>query len=147
MPAIKILKYGEEKPLVLSHYQFKNSPYEALRIVTSGSLPVNAELVGFICTQGAKYLEGGILVKANAVAITSGDGDPTDEWRPVPPEQFIYCLLIEKHMPLREICYVLVNDDGWPMISAQNPRDYIVGETDYVNRDKFTFFGAAVGNK
>lgn len=144
MPAIKITKRGESATLLLTHYQFKNGPYQKLEIVSNNSIPVDAILEGFICTQGSKYIEGAILVKAHAVAITNGDGSPGDEWRILPEGQFVYCMMVEKFMPSRHYCYVLVDDNGWPMVAPENPRHYIAGETEYEGKTHISLFGSAL---
>lgn len=78
--------------------------------------------VGFICNGGARLLPNPKLGKLKVVDITNRDGKKEEEWRPVPDGEYVYCLVLAdkrgqgKHFD----CYVLVDDDGWPMLTGKH---------------------------
>lgn len=124
MPAIKVIDSLGTTKLTVSHPVAKSGPVVATNFG-------RAELVGFICTQGTKFLKDAKLSKVFVEAITNGDGREEMDWQLVAPGDGVYSMIIIGNGNPREECYVLVNDEGWPILTGKTPPEYLPPEINY----------------
>ena len=87
---------------------------------------------GFICTQGARYLNAAKLGKVKVFSITNGEGQEDDTWRPVAEADAVYAMITIANGNPREQCHILVNDEGWPILAGINPPEHFPPEVEYV---------------
>ena len=125
MPAIKIKESCVSTPSVVSHVELKGNT-----VVESNF--GHACIVGFICTQGMRYIEKAKLAKIFPIAITNDDGNEESVWRAVSPKDAVYTVIIMGNGNPREEAYVIVDDEGWPMLAGVTPPEYFPSEVNYV---------------
>lgn len=124
MPAINTTPPHLSTEVVLNHF-FDSGLYV---LETNFGL---ARFVGFICTQGAAYLEQAKLGKVKAKAITNGDGGEGCEWQLLKEGQALYAMIILSGGNPQEECYIIVNDEGWPILADPTSPTTVPPETEY----------------
>jgi hypothetical protein len=126
---------GSNSSKIRSHY---HNNYECLLelFATTGKLS-HASCVGFICTQGAQFLKGAELGKVKVLSVTNGDGNDGSEWRELPQGEYVYCMVLRTKGNPPFKCYILVDDNGWPILSGNHPYDYMPTNPDFINSVSF----------
>jgi hypothetical protein len=97
----------------------------SLQLIHPAGQLTHAACVGSICTQGARFLTGAELAKVNVAAFTNGDGKEGSEWRELPKGEYIYSMVLPSKGNPPFNCYILVDDNGWPILTGSHPYDYM----------------------
>ena len=122
MPAIIKTDPYKSTEILLNHLDV--SSYETLPMVDSSG---HGFFAGFICTQGARFFAGK-LAKMEVSKITNGDGSPDSNWRAVEKGDAVYAIAIQGNGNPREECYIIVDDEGWPMLVGKSPAPFLPPE-------------------
>lgn len=120
MPAIRY-SVNPGQLAVVNHYV---QPDALHKIWLKASMKefIMAQVVGFICVAGSNHFRGGRLGKLLVRDITNGNGDKC-EWKPVPFDEYVFCLVApgDEELP---ICRVVIGHDGWPITTLDEFRNF-----------------------
>lgn len=121
MPAIRN-QPPYKRPQIINHYHFFIT--NQLELLRKDGSTTPATCVGFICNAGASFYKDAKLAKAEAMDISNGNGEPGDEWKPVPEGEYIWCIVPAAGKRNLD-CLILVDDFGWPILTGKNRYDYM----------------------
>lgn len=107
----------------------------------------HARFLGFICTQGAAHLETARLARVKAKGISNGDGHEGGEWKILHEADWIYAMIIIGGGNPREECYIVVDDNGWPIVADTDPPTYLPSDVHYRRSETSLFGHGAVTRK
>lgn len=130
MPAIRYHVH-ENFHQTITHY--RDFVLRPVRLKSKGQRLIVAQCLGFICNAGAALLKDARLAKVIATHITNGDGKPGSDWKPVPEDEYVWCVaLVLPNGSHQFECYILVDDFGWPILTGKNRYDSLPPIDDYL---------------
>lgn len=132
---------GFKSTQVTSHY--RNNLVCLLGILTAEGKQMQVRCRGFVCSQGAKFFTGAELGAIQAAAYTNGDGGEDSDWRLLQNGELIYCIVPPPKPCIGLECYILVDDNGWPIVVDGHPRSYMPPQNSFSDPQCFQHSGTA----